>query len=121
MNIKIENCYGITQKDINALIKLTGIGQFIGIIPETYKMGPIYINGYYNKKDSNNPFIYMNEREGDTQITIVDVDGFNIQEFCDILNNWVNSNNIDGKYSKWKYDTNRNGGYPYLECFEQLV
>ena len=117
----IENCYSHSRKTINTIDSgYYVIAQNIGIIDydgENDKETKT-LTWYINKNDSN-PSVGENS-EYITQ-NVQEVETYQSQEFCDMLNNWVNSNNTDGKYSTWKYDSNKNGGCPYLESLEGTI
>ena len=120
-NIIIENCYGYTNKTINLPENACGFGQNIGAIQHNNQgayEGTKVLTGYINKNDEYPSVDYKSEYI--TQ-NVQEVETYQSQEFCDMLNDWVNSNNPDGKYSKWKYDANKNGGCPYLESLEGTI
>ena len=120
-NITIENCYGYTNKTINLPENACGFGQNIGAVDtsssEDTEITKILM-GYINKNDEDPSVGYKAEYV--TQ-NVQEVENYQSQAFCNMLNNWVNSNNAEGKYSTWKYDINKNGGYPYLETLEGTI
>ena len=111
----IENCYGFSNKSINLPNDVCKFSQVVGFIGKSNMEEGEEIrelNGYNNLQDE---YPVINEKIEMTKENVQDIEDFKSQEFCDILNEWVETNNSDGKYSKWKYNSDQNEGYPYLE------
>ena len=116
-NVNIENCYAYTNKTINLPENACKFGQNIGIADAENQEdnGIKILTGYIDKNNENPSIAYKSEYA--TQ-NIQEIDAYQSQEFCNVLNSWVNSNNEEEKYSEWKYDANKNEGCPYLEFNE---
>ena len=120
-NIEVENCYAYTNKTVNLPENACGFGQNIGNVDNNNQgeyNGTKILTGYMNKNDTT---LSIGENAGYVTQNVQEVETYQSQEFCDMLNSWVNSNNIEGKYSAWKYDANKNGGCPYLEVLEGTI
>ena len=116
-DVTIDNCYGYSNKTINLPDNACEIAQNIGGVSPS---GSLTTNagefdGYQDLSNSY-PSVAINAE----QITqnVKEVANFKSKEFCDMLNEWVNSNS---GYSKWIYDANKNNGLPYLESLKDTI
>lgn len=115
--ITIENCYGYSNKILELAEGACNMAQNVGTVKPTDSWtneftGTRILKGYYNPNDST-PSVATNADKVTQELT--EVTNYKSQEFCDKLNEWVENNNPEGKYSRWKYDANKNNGLPYLE------